>query len=267
MDARVPHPSRQFVKGGGRIVRWRNDRREVFRPPLIRRRNPDARRLDQTPLYSGMRIIAGCWKGRTLDVPRGRDTRPILDRVKVSLFDRLGARLAAPGQLPPVAVLDLFSGGGSLGLECLSRGAAFCCFVERDRRALVTLRANLDRLGIIEEARTLPADALTVCPPEPPGDRGYELVFLDPPYAMSRDVGPQAPIPRLCHRLARLPAVDPSALLILRHESRVRFDAIETPELQLDDRLNFGKMAITVLRLEREALPEEPRAAMKIPSD
>ena len=104
----------------------------------------------------------------------------------------------------------------------------------------------------------MPTDALTVRPPQPPDDRGYELVFLDPPYAMSRDVAPQAPIPRLCHRLVRLPTVDPSALLILRHEGRVRFDAIETPELQVDDRLDFGKMAITVLRLEREA----PRAAM-----
>ena len=72
----------------------------------------------------------------------------------------------------------------------------------------------------------------------------------------------EIPIPRLCHRLVRLPAVGPSALLILRHEGRARFEAIETPELQVDERLEFGKMAITVLRLEREALPEGPRAAM-----
>ncbi|MHC4996742.1 MAG: RsmD family RNA methyltransferase, partial [Planctomycetota bacterium] len=80
-----------------------------------------------------MRIIAGDHRGRRLLGPEGKNTtRPITDRVKVSLFDRL----AAAGRIEGAVVLDLFSGTGSMGLECLSRGARHVTFVDRDRVAL-----------------------------------------------------------------------------------------------------------------------------------
>jgi 16S rRNA (guanine(966)-N(2))-methyltransferase RsmD len=135
-----------------------------------------------------MRIIAGKWKGRIIAAPPGLGTRPILDRVKTVLFDLLGHRLAEPGRLPPLAVLDLFSGSGALGLEALSRGAAYCLFVERNRGAAALLRRNLDSLQIIREAHVLEAGAITAdfSPPPVSADTGnrYGLVFLDPPYRM-----------------------------------------------------------------------------------
>lgn len=199
-----------------------------------------------------MRIVAGRWKRRILDTPPGRGTRPILDRVKVSLFDRLGARLALPGQLPPIAVLDLFAGAGSLGIEAISRGAAYCCFVEQDRRAFATLQSNLDALAIVDEAEARCADALTFSPPSPPTDAGYELVFVDPPYAMARDADPTGPIGSLCRRLAAAPVVEPDALLVLRHESWISYDDLSDAALQLDERLEYGGMALTLLRVERD---------------
>ncbi len=199
-----------------------------------------------------MRIVAGMWRGRTIEAPRGRDTRPILDRVKVSLFDRLGARLAAPGSLPPIAVLDLFAGGGTLGLEALSRGAAHCCFVERDRRAFATLKRNLDTLGVVDEARVVCADALRLHVQQAPGGAKYGLVLVDPPYPLGRNAGPTAPVGALCRRLSCDAAVDPGALMVLRHESRVAYDAVVSETLGLDTRLEYGQMAITLLRVQRD---------------
>jgi 16S rRNA (guanine966-N2)-methyltransferase len=95
-----------------------------------------------------MRVVAGQFRGRRLQAPPGETTRPILDRAKVALFDWLGAQLSQPGDLPPIHVLDMFCGAGSLGIEALSRGVASCTFVEKDKEALQSLRMNLAQLGI-----------------------------------------------------------------------------------------------------------------------
>jgi len=198
-----------------------------------------------------MRIITGKWKGRTIDAPQGGTTRPILDRVKESLFDRLGSRLGMPGSLPPIAVLELFAGGGTLGLEALSRGAAFCCFVEKHRRALAVLQRNLDALDAGASAHPIRGDACAVEPPEPPDGLRYRLVFVDPPYVMTRDAQPAGIVGTLCRRLAEHPLLDSGALIVLRHETRIDFAALASEPLTMDSRLVYGKMALTLLRVER----------------
>ena len=95
-----------------------------------------------------MRIVAGAWRGRALQAPPGDTTRPTADRVRQALFDMLlhapwGGRDAVEG----ARVLDVFAGTGALGLEALSRGAAFATFIEQDRAALAALRANIATLG------------------------------------------------------------------------------------------------------------------------
>lgn len=125
-----------------------------------------------------MRIIAGEFRGRRLASPPGRDTRPMLDRVREALFSTLGQ------VVEDAAVLDLFSGTGSLGLEALSRGAASVAFVENDRRALATLRTNVEELGVGERASLEAGDALD--PARWPD--ACDLVLLDPPYRMLRDL-------------------------------------------------------------------------------
>src|SRR3546814_13983274 len=86
-----------------------------------------------------MRIIAGQWRGRSIDAPKGDTTRPTADRTREALFSMLTSRL---GSFEGLAVADLFAGSGALGLEALSRGAASCIFVEQDRAALDALHAN-----------------------------------------------------------------------------------------------------------------------------
>jgi len=125
-----------------------------------------------------MRIIAGAWRGRALSAPPGAATRPTTDRVRQALFDRLmHAPWAGRAAVGDARVLDAFAGTGALGLEALSRGAAHATFIERDRAALLTLRANVAACRAEALCTVLPADALRPPPGKPCG-----LLFLDPPY-------------------------------------------------------------------------------------
>lgn len=126
------------------------------------------------------RIVAGAARGRRLVVPAGDGTRPTTDRVREALFSALEHRL---GGWRGVVVLDLFAGSGALGLEAASRGAAQVLLMERDRRALASLRANaatVDAQGVVVRA----GDAWRLPPrramPEIGAPAG--LVLLDPPY-------------------------------------------------------------------------------------
>ncbi|MFN0025285.1 MAG: 16S rRNA (guanine(966)-N(2))-methyltransferase RsmD [Parvularculaceae bacterium] len=127
-----------------------------------------------------MRIIGGTFSGRAIVAPKGRETRPTADRVRESLFNILAHRddFAFEG----ARVIDLFAGSGALGLEALSRGAAFCLFVEIDAAARGAIRENVEAMGVIGVTRIhrRPADALGEKPAGVGGPFG--LVFLDPPY-------------------------------------------------------------------------------------
>jgi 16S rRNA G966 N2-methylase RsmD len=167
-----------------------------------------------------MRIIAGEHRGRRIAAPPGDSTRPMLDRVRESVFATLG------NLVEDAHVLDLFAGGGSLGLEALSRGALDARFVERDPRAYSTLKANIAELGfghdraIPVRGNALVASSWTVvdvgggkksrsdrakqaragdetpaageapasdAASVPSASGGYDLVLLDPPYAIYDD--------------------------------------------------------------------------------
>jgi len=102
----------------------------------------------------------------------------MLDRVREALFSTLLA------DLPEAAVLDLFAGSGSLGLEALSRGSATARLVESDPRALRVLRANVTALDLDGRAEVVPSDALSAASW---GAASFDIVFLDPPYPLVRD--------------------------------------------------------------------------------
>ena len=174
-----------------------------------------------------MRIVAGKWRGRRVAAPDTMDTRPILDRAKVVLFDMLGHRLAQPGSLPPLAVLDLFAGSGALGIEALSRGARYCLFVEQSRPIAAIIRKNLDSLEIIREADVLQADVTRAAfkpppllPDTPDAPARYGLVFVDPPYRLLKGRTPAAGLRDLFRTLAHSPLIDPDALIVVRHEAQ-----------------------------------------------
>ncbi|GGT48629.1 DNA methylase [Streptomyces purpureus] len=126
------------------------------------------------------RVIAGVAGGRRLAVPPGNGTRPTSDRAREGLFSTWEALL---GSLHGVRVADLYAGSGAVGLEALSRGAAHALLVEADGRAARTVRENVRAVGLPgAEVRTGKAEQIVTGPaPTDP----YDLVFLDPPYAVS----------------------------------------------------------------------------------
>jgi 16S rRNA (guanine966-N2)-methyltransferase len=127
-----------------------------------------------------MRIIAGSRKGATIYPPKHADTRPTGDRVREAAFNLIGP-------VDGASVLDLYAGSGAMGLEALSRGAASAVFVEAEREACSTIQRNLVKLKL-EGAQIVCKDALTALAQEASTGRRYDLVLVDPPYAMYADL-------------------------------------------------------------------------------
>lgn len=128
-----------------------------------------------------MRIVAGAFRGRPLVAPKGHSTRPTADRTRQALFNVLEHAKWGP-DLMGARVIDLFAGSGALGIEALSRGAAFCLFVERGAPACAAIRANLAALGLEARARIDRRDAAALPPRATADGEAYDIAFLDPPY-------------------------------------------------------------------------------------
>ncbi len=121
-----------------------------------------------------MRVIAGELRGRKLVTPEGITTRPTTDKVRLAIFNALHSLDVLDG----AGVVDLFAGSGAVGIEAVSRGAARCTFVERDRDALRALRANLEALGLRERTTVVASDVMAQLSSLPHAD----IAFADPPY-------------------------------------------------------------------------------------
>jgi 16S rRNA (guanine(966)-N(2))-methyltransferase RsmD len=123
---------------------------------------------------AGIRVIAGKAKGRKLQMVPGQDVRPIGDRVKESLFNIIGA------DIRQARFLDLFAGTGSVGIEALSRGAARVLFIDENRRAVETIRKNLEHTKLQEEADVEQRDAFQYLKSKPKIDP-FDYIYVAPP--------------------------------------------------------------------------------------
>ena len=182
-----------------------------------------------------MRIIAGSARGRTFDAPQGRDTRPTLDRVRENVFNIL--QMKGRG----AKVLDLFSGSGAMAFEAISRGAAEAVLVDIDRAANAVQRQNAAKLRMEGQCRILQCDwQMAIRQLTATGER-FQVIFLDPPYAM-HDMVP------VMEALRPLLAED--AVILLEHEAKV-FPA--TPDgFELYDSRKYGIAGVSFFRLYRE---------------
>lgn len=121
-----------------------------------------------------MRVVAGEFGGRRLIAPGGTTTRPTTDKVREATFNSL----VAQGIVEDAVVVDLFAGSGAMGIEALSRGATRCIFVERDRQAIMALRANIAALKIDDRVTVVTSDVMAWVP----AMRNVDLALIDPPY-------------------------------------------------------------------------------------
>ena len=126
-----------------------------------------------------MRIISGQFKGRKLKTLEGMNTRPTADRVKESLFNILGARIY------DAKILDLFAGSGSLGLECLSRGATSCVFVDSSKEAINIVKENVKLCRQEENSKFINKDYIEAM--NSLNDK-YDIIFVDPPYSKGIEI-------------------------------------------------------------------------------
>ncbi len=188
-----------------------------------------------------MRIIAGKKRGMKLLGPKTFDTRPITDRVKESLF----SVLYKYDIIEDGIIADLFCGTGSLGLEALSRGAAKVTFVEINPKVVDILKRNIEKAGFIKESTAIRANALKIGAPVGPDNQKYDLVFVDPPYAMTRDVTENSPVGNLLMLLCDQLADD--GIAVVRTHRRTNLLA-QYAHLCIIDRRQWSTMAITLLQ-------------------
>ena len=182
-----------------------------------------------------MRIIAGTARGRKIEAPEGKNTRPTLDRVRENLFNILQMNIRDS------RVLDLFAGSGALSIEALSRGAESATLVDSDRNASRIQKKNLEALGFANRAEVLLRDWKQAAAELAREGRRYDLVFLDPPYRMTD-------LHEVFTAVGQLLAED--GLVILEHEAKAAVTAGEGYEET--DRRQWGYCGVTFYRLRKD---------------
>ncbi|MCP5043204.1 MAG: pantetheine-phosphate adenylyltransferase [bacterium] len=180
-----------------------------------------------------MRVIAGLFRSRIL-VPPPKGVRPTSDRIRESLFQRLG-------NLEGSRVLDLFAGTGALGIEAISRGASEVVFVDRASASLKALRKNLRNLEIEDRGVVIRGDVGSVLRRLVERDERFDLIFMDPPYD-SDDV-----VPTLA-ALGRGPLLAPGVTLVVESAKRHPLPSVARFGFEVIDERSTGDTMITRLR-------------------
>ena len=129
-----------------------------------------------------MRIISGDLKGQRILPPENKSTRPLRDLVKESIFNLLKHSKKIKIKLENSEVLDLFSGSGSFGLECISRRSKNVIFIENYSKAIRILKENIEKLKVENKCDIIERDVFKIFDKEPFLNKKFDLIFLDPPY-------------------------------------------------------------------------------------
>lgn len=185
-----------------------------------------------------MRIIAGKYRRRKLLTNEGLTTRPITDKAKEMVFQRLQSEIEGK------KVADIFAGTGTIGLEALSRGAASVIFMERDHKAISLLKENIEKIGVEEPHLCWRVDVLkSSFRPKGVDDLlPLDVIFFDPPYKMVKEIVPGSPLFKSLERLASEECSSENALLIFRTPAKAKF---ELPEIwEYDRTYQIGTMEI-----------------------
>ena len=192
-----------------------------------------------------MRVVTGQAKGRRLYAVPGDSTRPVTDRVKVSLFNILGDSVAE------ARFLDLFAGTGGIGIEALSRGAALAVFVERNERALATIRRNLELTRLGSVAQVVRRDVFRFL--ESYQGEAFDIVYVAPPQYKG-----------LWRRTLQLldgsSVVAEGGLVVAQIHPR-EYEAVDLSQLELTDQRKYGSTMLCFY----EARPPGPQSVTATP--
>lgn len=178
-----------------------------------------------------MRVITGTARGRKLKELQGRETRPTTDKVKESLFNII--QFDIEGR----KVLDLFGGTGQLGIECLSRGAASCTFVDLRKEAAALIRDNVALCGFTDRAKVIQGDYLsflTSCREK------FDLILLDPPYASGF-------LEKALEAAAGIDILSENGIMVCESAAETVLPTLSEPYRKGKD-YRYGKIKLTVYR-------------------
>jgi len=179
-----------------------------------------------------MRVITGLAKGRRLLTPKSSKIRPALDQVKEAIFNILF-------DVTGLRVLDLFAGTGSMGIEALSRGAAFAIFIDDYVQAIELIKKNLERCGLSDRANVFKSRVGPAIRRLERKGRSFDIIFVDPPY-LKNLVNPTL------EKLTTSALVSPSSIIIVEHHPKEPIKPIDG--LALTDTRHYGQTDVSFLR-------------------
>ncbi len=156
-----------------------------------------------------MRVVSGKWKGRQLKAVPGMNTRPTTDKVKEAVFNIIGPYF--DGGL----ALDLFGGSGSLGIEAISRGMDKAIFVDKDGKAIQTIKQNVEAFDLSEQVEIYRNDALRALNALKKREIKFDLILLDPPYKKHH-------LEELIHKISEYELLSPTGLIMAEHSNDVK---------------------------------------------
>lgn len=183
-----------------------------------------------------MRIIAGVLKGRQIQAPKTHLVRPTTDRVKETIFAIIENILS----MSEASVLDLFSGGGTLGIEALSRGAQRCTFVESFYESIAVLKKNIDKLHLAERSIIIKNNVdqyITRIKDQ------FDIIFVDPPYAYNQ-------YEFLAEEIYRNKLLSPAGVMMVKYSSKLILDF--EPQWITRTMRSFGETEVKICQINNE---------------
>lgn len=182
------------------------------------------------------RIIAGEAGGIYLETPQGMKTRPTSDRAKEALFSILGDVFSNK------KVLDLYSGTGSLGLEALSRGAELCVFVDKGRKAIETIKKNIEKSKLEKGAIVLSLDVIKALDTKEISKEIYSCIFMDPPYDKKL-------LASTIEKISENDIIEKSGVLVVEH-SETEVPPEKIAGFKCRERRKYGAVNFSFYKLE-----------------
>ena len=185
-----------------------------------------------------MRVISGKARGLKLDTPKNQDVRPTTDRVKESLFNMINSYIMDSN------ILDLFAGTGSLGIECLSRGAKNCVFVDKSKDSINIVRSNVKKARVENESTILNVDFKDAVKRLSTQNQKFDVIFMDPPYYENMFI-------ECLKSRDKFNLLDEDGIIVVEHDTKDLFED-SIGRLNKSREKKYGNTTLTFYKLEEQ---------------
>ena len=183
-----------------------------------------------------MRVISGKVRGLKLNAPKNQDVRPTTDRVKENLFNMISSYIMDSN------ILDLFAGTGSLGIECLSRGAKNCVFVDISKESIAIVKSNIKKARVENESTVLNLDFKDAVSRLQGQKSKFDVIFMDPPYYKEMFVD-------ALEKIDNANLLDEDGIIVVEHDTKdILPDKVNRLEKTKDKK--YGNTTLTFYKME-----------------